>query len=156
MFFEITKEHINKRLDIFLSSKIDSLSRSKIKKIILDGFVNLNNFIVKEPSKKIKYKDKIAIKLPPPKSLKISPCKMHLDILYDDNDIIVINKPSGIVMHPGAGNRNNTLANGLLYYFKKNLSKIGGELRPGIVHRIDKDTSGVIVVAKNDTSHINL
>ena len=81
---------------------------------------------------------------------------MNLNILYDDNDIIVINKPSGIVVHPGAGNYENTIVNGLLYKYKNKLSGIGGKLRPGIVHRIDKDTSGLIVVAKNDSTHINL
>ena len=156
MIFEITKEFTNKRLDIFLSLKINNLSRSKIKKIILDGFVNLNNLTIKEPSKKIKYKDKVAIKLPPTKSSKISPNKMNLDILFNDRDIVVLNKAPGIVIHPGAGNRENTIVNGLIYHFKNNLSNIGGESRPGIVHRIDKDTSGIIVVAKNDIAHVKL
>ena len=100
--------------------------------------------------------DQIKINFPPPKETLIKPNKIPLNILYDDDDIIVINKFPGVVVHPGAGNYENTIVNGLLYKYQNNLSSIGGKLRPGIVHRIDKDTSGVIVVAKNDNSHINL
>ena len=105
---------------------------------------------------KIKKNDLININFPPPKKTFIRPTKIPLDILYDDNDIVVINKFPGVVVHPGAGNYEKTLVNGLLFHCQKNLSAIGGKLRPGIVHRIDKDTSGVIVVAKNDMAHINL
>ena len=115
-----------------------------------------DNEIINSSSKKIKEKDQIKVDFPPPKKISITPNRMDLDILYDDEDIIVINKSSGIVVHPGAGNYEKTLVNGLLFKFKNNLSGIGGKLRPGIVHRIDKDTSGVIVVAKNDIAHINL
>ena len=106
--------------------------------------------------KKIKEKDHIKIDFPPPKETLIKPNKIALDILYDDDDIVVINKFPGVVVHPGAGNYEKTIVNGLLFRYKNNLSSIGGKLRPGIVHRIDKDTSGVIVVAKNDIAHINL
>ena len=112
--------------------------------------------IINNPSKKIKEEDQIKINFPPPKETLIKPNKIPLNILYDDDDIIVINKFPGVVVHPGAGNYENTIVNGLLYKYQNNLSSIGGKLRPGIVHRIDKDTSGVIVVAKNDNSHINL
>ena len=106
--------------------------------------------------KKNKKKDKIKVNFPPPKETLIKPNKIPLDILYDDDDIIVINKFPGVVVHPGAGNYEKTIVNGLLFKYQNNLSSIGGKLRPGIVHRIDKDTSGVIVVAKNDNAHINL
>ena len=144
------------RIDKFLQSKITELSRTRLQSLIHDGQVKLNNNIISNPSKKIKEKDEIKINFPAPKKTLIKPNKISLDILYDDNDIIIINKPSGVVVHPGAGNYENTIVNGLLYKYQDELSSIGGKLRPGIVHRIDKDTSGVIVVAKNDNAHINL
>ena len=100
--------------------------------------------------KKINQEDNIKVDFPPPKETLIKPNKIPLEIMYDDDDIIVINKSSGTVVHPGAGNYDKTIVNGLLFKYKNNLSSVGGKLRPGIVHRIDKDTSGVIVVAKND------
>ena len=156
MILEVSKEHRGIRIDIFLQSQIKNLSRTRIKKIIIEGCVKINDQIIEEPAKKIKEKDRIKIKFPIAKESKILPQKINIDVLYEDNDIILINKPPGIVMHPGAGNYNGTLVNALLYFYKDKLSIIGGKLRPGIVHRIDKDTSGVIVVAKNDSAHINL
>ena len=144
------------RIDKFLQSKINELSRTRLQSLIHDGEVKLNNTIIDSPAKKIKEKDEIKINFPSPKKTLIKPNKIPLNILYDDKDIIVINKSSGVVVHPGAGNHENTIVNGLLYKYQNKLSSIGGKLRPGIVHRIDKDTSGVIVVAKNDDSHINL
>jgi len=144
------------RIDKFLQSQINKLSRTRLQALIRDGQVKLNNITINNPSKKIKENDQIKINFPPPKETLIKPNKIPLDILYDDDDIIVINKFPGVVVHPGAGNYENTIVNGLLYRYQNNLSSIGGKLRPGIVHRIDKDTSGVIVVAKNDISHINL
>jgi len=144
------------RIDKFLHSQINELSRTRLQALINDGQVKLNNTIINNASKKIKKEDKIKIHFPPPKETVIKPNKIPLDILYDDDDIIVINKSPGVVVHPGAGNYENTIVNGLLYKYRNNLSDIGGKLRPGIVHRIDKDTSGVIVVAKNDNAHINL
>ena len=144
------------RLDKFLQTQINKLSRTRLQALIRDGQVKLNNTTINNPSKKIKEGDQIKIDFPPPKVTLIKPNKIPLNILYDDNDIIVINKFPGVVVHPGAGNYENTIVNGLLYKYQNNLSSIGGRLRPGIVHRIDKDTSGVIVVAKNDNSHINL
>ncbi len=144
------------RLDKFLQTQINKLSRTRLQALIRDGQVKLNNTTINNPSKKIREGDQIKIDFPTPKETLIKPNKIPLDILYDDNDIIVINKFPGVVVHPGAGNYENTIVNGLLYKYQNNLSSIGGKLRPGIVHRIDKDTSGVIVVAKNDNSHINL
>jgi 23S rRNA pseudouridine1911/1915/1917 synthase len=144
------------RLDKFLQTQINKLSRTRLQTLIRNGQVKLNNTTINNPSKKIKEGDQIKIDFPPPKETLIKPNKIPLNILYDDDDIIVINKFPGVVVHPGAGNYENTIVNGLLYKYQNNLSSIGGKLRPGIVHRIDKDTSGVIVVAKNDNSHINL
>ena len=144
------------RVDKFLQSQINELSRTRLQALIRDGQVKLNNIIIYNTSKKIKEKDDIKVNFPPPKKTMIRPYKISLDILHDDKDIVVINKSPGVVVHPGAGNYERTLVNGLLFKYKKNLSSIGGKLRPGIVHRIDKDTSGVVVVAKNDLAHINL
>jgi len=144
------------RIDRFLQSQINELSRTRLQVLINEGYVKLNNTIIKNASKKIKEHDKIKVNFPPPKETLIKAKKIPLHILYDDNDIIVINKSPGVVVHPGAGNYEKTIVNGLLFKYKKNLSSVGGRLRPGIVHRIDKDTSGVIVVAKNDIAHANL
>jgi len=144
------------RIDKFLQSQINELSRTRLQALIRDGQVKINNIIIKSTSKKIKENDQIKVNFPPPKETLIKPNKIPLDILYDDDDIIVINKSPSVVIHPGAGNYEETIVNGLLFKYKNNLSSIGGKLRPGIVHRIDKDTSGVIVVAKNDNAHINL
>ena len=144
------------RLDKFLQTQINKLSRTRLQALIRNGQVKLNNTTINNPSKKIKEGDQIKIDFPPPKETLIIPNKIPLNILYDDDDIIVINKFPGVVVHPGAGNYENTIVNGLLYKYQNNLSSIGGKLRPGIVHRIDKDTSVVIVVAKNDNSHIKL
>tara|TARA_Y100000590_G_scaffold258923_1_gene290610 strand:+ start:255 stop:1238 length:984 start_codon:yes stop_codon:yes gene_type:complete len=144
------------RIDKFLQSQIKNLSRTRLQSLIREGEVQLNNIAIKDVSKKIKEEDLIKVNFPPPKEVRIKPNKIDLDILYDDDDIIVINKSPGVVVHPGAGNYKETIVNGLLYKYKNNLSNVGGKLRPGIVHRIDKDTSGVIVVAKNDNAHINL
>ncbi len=144
------------RIDKFLQSQINELSRTRLQALIRDGQVKINNIIINSTSKKIKEDDQIKVNFPPPTETLIKPNKIPLDILYDDDDIIVINKSPGVVVHPGAGNYDKTIVNGLMFKYKNNLSSIGGKLRPGIVHRIDKDTSGVIVVAKNDNAHINL
>ena len=144
------------RIDKFLQLKISELSRTRLQNLIYEGEVKLNNIIITNASKKIKKQDKIKINFPPPKETLIKANKIPLNILYDDEDIIIINKSPGVVVHPGAGNYEKTIVNGLLYKYKNNLSNVGGKLRPGIVHRIDKDTSGLIVVAKNDNAHINL
>ncbi len=144
------------RVDKFLQTQLKEFSRTRIQNLISDGQVKLNNIVIVNSSKKIKEEDQVKVNFPPSKETPIKPNKIPLDILYDDDDIIVINKSPGVVVHPGAGNYEETIVNGLLYRYKNNLSSIGGKLRPGIVHRIDKDTSGVIVVAKNDNAHVNL
>jgi 23S rRNA pseudouridine1911/1915/1917 synthase len=144
------------RIDKFLQSQINELSRTRLQTLIRDGQVKLNNITISDVSKKIKENDQIKINFPPPKTTYIKPKKIPLEILYDDDDIVVINKSPGVVVHPGAGNYEETIVNGLLFKYQNNLSSVGGKLRPGIVHRIDKDTSGVIVVAKNDNAHIRL
>jgi len=144
------------RIDKFLQHQFKKISRTKLQNLIHDGCVKLNKKINSEAAKKIKQDDEIEINFPLPRVTHIKPYKIPLDILYEDDDIIIINKSPGVVVHPGAGNYEKTLVNGLLFHCKKTLSNVGGQLRPGIVHRIDKDTSGVIIVAKNDFSHINL
>ena len=144
------------RIDKFLQTQLKEFSRTKMQNLINDGQVKLNNIIIVNSSKKIKEKDQIKVTFPAAKETSIKPSKIPLDILYEDDDIIIINKSPGVVVHPGAGNYDKTIVNGLLFKYKNNLSNIGGKLRPGIVHRIDKDTSGVIVVAKNDNAHVNL
>ena len=156
MIFKVSKEQKNTRVDIFLRSHMKEFSRTRIKNIIKESCVKINDLIIYEPSKKVKEKDKIEVNIPAPKESLILPEKIKINILHEDEDILLVNKPPGLVMHPGAGNNTGTLVNALLYHYKNNLSSVGGKLRPGIVHRIDKDTSGVIVVAKNDNAHINL
>ena len=143
------------RIDFFLTKKKKELSRTRIKKLILNKYLKINNIIIKNPSKKVSAGDKIIFEIPDPKKVSLKPYDYTLDILHEDEDLIVINKLSGISMHPAVGNYDNTIVNALMNYNKK-LSNIGDELRPGIVHRIDKDTSGLIVVAKNNLSHENL
>ena len=153
---KVKNKENNLRIDILLSNQDNKLSRSRVKSLILDNKLKINNIIVKDPSKKIKLNDEIYFEISEPKKETLEPFKYLLDIVYEDKDLIVINKSAGISMHPGPGNYNNTIVNALINYDSKNLSNIGNELRPGIVHRIDKDTSGLIVIAKNNVSHENL
>ncbi len=146
----------NLRLDKFLSNKLNILTRSQIKKIINSKGVKVNNKLIISASEKLKEGNQIEILISENKGENIKPKKISLDIIYDDKEIVVINKPSGLTVHPGAGNKQNTLVNGLMYIYKKNLSNLGGSFRPGIVHRIDKETSGLIVVAKNNHAHTKL
>ena len=147
---------IGKRIDIFLSEKLKEVTRSNIKKMINLKKVALNNVVVESQSKKIKDNDTIKITFVRESNQKIQPSKKPVDILYEDKDFIIINKPQGMVVHPGAGNKNDTLVNILVGKYKKRLSDLSGLTRPGIVHRIDKDTSGLLVVAKNNYVHANL
>ena len=144
------------RLDLYLAKNLENLSRTQIKKIIMAGHLKINDQTITEPSKKISIGDSILLEIANIKKDKIFPQKMGFEIIHEDEDIVLINKPPGLVVHPGAGNLDHTLVNGLLYLFKNNLSDLGGNIRPGIVHRIDKDTSGVIVVAKNNYCHSKL
>ena len=146
----------NVRVDVFINKKQSDISRSRIKKFILNKQLKLNNKIITDPSKKIITGDVIDLTVPEPKKASIKPYKYKLDIIYEDEDLIIINKPAGIVMHPGAGNFDKTIVNALIDYDKNGLSNIGDELRPGIVHRIDKNTSGLILIAKNNHAHEHL
>jgi len=154
--FSVNKKNNGERLDVFLSKEITHLTRSYIKKLIEKNKVKLNRIINTSPSTKIKINDKIIIDIIEEENLKIVPSKIKLIIVYEDKDLLIVNKPKGMVVHPGAGNYKNTLVNALLYKYKNSLSNINGSTRPGIVHRIDKDTSGLLVVAKNNLSHSNL
>ena len=156
MIFLVKENDDGERLDVFLSKEISHLTRSNIKKIIDSNNVKINKKIVNSSSKKVKLNDSVSIVLLIKNLEKLLPNKIKLDIRYEDKDILIINKPKGMVVHPGAGNYENTLANALAYKYKNKLSNVGGELRPGIVHRIDKDTSGLLVVAKNNLSHSKL
>ena len=146
----------NFRLDVFISNNSKEISRTRIKNLILDKKLKINNKIILDPAKKLNPGDKISLIIPEPKKSSLKPYKYKLNIIYEDEDLIVLNKPAGIVMHPGAGNFDNTIVNALINYDKDSLSSIGDKLRPGIVHRIDKNTSGLVVIAKNNQSHENL
>ena len=152
----VKTEENNQRVDTFINNKEKSLSRTRIKNLILKKNLKLNNQILISPSKKVSTGDQLSLKIPEPKLASIKPYNFKLNIIYEDKDILIINKPAGIVIHPGAGNYDNTIVNALMNYCGGNLSNIGDELRPGIVHRIDKDTSGLIVIAKNNFAHENL
>ena len=154
--FLVNEDNNNKRLDIFLSEKIDYLTRTYIKKIIELKNVKINEEVINSPSKKVKLNDLIIVDVITKNTKKLLPNKIKLDVHFEDKDILIINKPKGMVVHPGAGNYDKTLVNALMYKYKNKLSNINGLLRPGIVHRIDKDTSGLLVVAKNNLSHSKL
>lgn len=153
--FIVTEQNINQRLDMYITSLDLDLSRSMAQKIIENGQVLVNEKIPKA-SYKTKLGDKIEIEILEPKETNLEAQDIPLDIIYEDDDILVVNKQKGMVVHPGNGNLDGTLVNAVLNHCKGNLSGIGGEIRPGIVHRLDKDTSGLIVIAKNDKAHINL
>ncbi|MDB9744531.1 RluA family pseudouridine synthase [Pelagibacteraceae bacterium] len=154
--FYVKKKDNGERLDIFLSKEITNLTRSYIKKLIEKNKVIINEVVNILPSTKVKINDKIIISIVMEDNLKIIPNKIKLNIVYEDSDILIVDKPKGMVVHPGAGNYTNTLVNALIFKYKNNLSDVNGGSRPGIVHRIDKDTSGLLVVAKNNLSHSNL
>jgi|TARA_B110000444_G_scaffold259042_1_gene301618 23S rRNA pseudouridine1911/1915/1917 synthase len=154
--FLITDLDEGERLDIILVKLLSNLSRSNLKKIIEKKQVKINGTIIESPSKKLKKDDCIEINLISKDETKILPTKIKLNIVHEDKDILVLNKAAGMVVHPGAGNYQNTLVNALIYKYKKKLSTINGNTRPGIVHRIDKETSGLLVVAKNNNAHNNL
>ena len=154
--FSVNTKNSGKRLDIFLTENINDFTRSYLKKLITDKQVKINGSVNVLPSAKVKYNDQISINLIQKNIQTIAPKNIKLEIIYEDKDLMVINKPKGMVVHPGAGNYENTLVNALLFKYKKTLSDLNGKLRPGIVHRIDKDTSGLIVVAKNNLAHAHL
>jgi len=149
-------EDKNLRVDVFINKKENEISRNRIKNLILDKKLKLNGKTLENPSKKVSQDDVLELVIPKPKKVSLKPYKFKLKICYEDKDLIILDKPAGIVMHPGAGNFDNTIVNALINYNKNFLSNIGDELRPGIVHRIDKNTSGLVVIAKNNQTHENL
>ena len=154
--FFITEGNIAERLDLSLSRKMKDYTRSFIKKIIKEKQVKVNGNIIDSPAFKVKSNDVIELNKSKKNEIKLIPKNIVLNIMYEDDDLLIINKPKGLVVHPGAGNYENTLANGLAFKFKNNLSNINGNLRPGIVHRLDKETSGLLVIAKNNIAHSKL
>ena len=153
--FEVTEQDAGQRADKFLSGAIEDMSRSSISALCENGSVLLKGAAVGK-NYKLKKGDILAVTVPEPKEYEAQAENIPLDIVYEDEHLLVVNKPKGMVVHPAPGNYSGTLVNALLYHCKDSLSGINGVLRPGIVHRIDKDTSGLLVVAKNDKAHIGL
>lgn len=153
--FIVEIEQVGKRLDLFVISVIKDLSRMNAKRLIEDGNVKVNS-----KNSKVSYKvqngDIIEIHIPEAKQLDLKAQEIPIEVVYEDSDIIVVNKPKGLVVHPANGNWDGTLVNAVMAICKDSLSGIGGEVRPGIVHRLDKDTSGLLIIAKNDKAHINM
>jgi 23S rRNA pseudouridine1911/1915/1917 synthase len=143
------------RLDSFLRTRFPAVSRVTLKRLIEQGDIRVNGEPVK-PTHHPRQGEKIDVRWPEPKPSEVCPEEMRLDILYEDEDLLVLNKPPDLVVHPAEGHEKHTLVNGLLHHCKGHLSGIGGVARPGIVHRLDKDTSGCLVVAKNDPAHTGL
>ena len=152
---KIVVDLANMRLDAYVARKFSKLSRTMIQKLIEEGKILVNKKVEKI-SYKVKIGDVIEINIPNPQESEIKAEDIPLDIIYEDNDIIVVNKAKGMVVHPANGNYDGTLVNALMSVCKDSLSGIGGKIRPGIVHRLDKDTSGLLIIAKNDISHINM
>jgi len=140
------------RIDKLISAEEEALTRSAVQKLIAEGHVLLNG-VGALKSAVPKYGDRLEVEIPDPEPIAAKPERIPLEILYEDSDLLVVNKPKGMVVHPAAGNYDGTLVNALLYHCGDSLSGINGEIRPGIVHRIDKDTSGLLIVAKNDSAH---
>ena len=154
--FIVEESENNLRVDVLINKREILISRTRIKNLILKEKLKLNDEVIKSPSKKVNVGDKLYLQIPKPKEASLKPYNYKLKIIYEDDDLLIINKPAGIIMHPGAGNYDKTIVNALIHYNKDSLSTIGDELRPGIVHRIDKNTSGLVVVAKNNITHENL
>jgi 23S rRNA pseudouridine1911/1915/1917 synthase len=151
--FRVEPDAAGVRLDLFLARHADGLSRSRLKALIKARNVAIDGKIADDPNARVAAGTEVALSLPPAEDAKPGPEPIPLNILYEDADLVVIDKPAGLVVHPGAGNRSGTLVNALIAHCGDSLSGIGGIRRPGIVHRLDKDTSGVLVVAKNDFAH---
>ena len=154
--FQISLNDEKKRIDVFLNKKLKDLSRSYIKDLILSGQLKINKTVIKSPSYIVKLNDFVSLNIVQKPVQNLVPFDFKLNIVFEDDDIMVIDKPAGISMHPGAGNYDKTIVNALINYNKNSLSNVGDELRPGIVHRIDKNTSGLVVIAKNNNAHENL
>ena len=144
-----------KRLDVFLSEQTDEVSRSRIKKLIEEGQVCVNGVVVTKAGEAVKAGDSVSLTIPEAVEYSVQPENIPIEIIYQDKDFAVVNKPQGMTVHVGNGTVSGTLVNALLYALDS-LSGVGGVLRPGIVHRIDKDTTGLLVVAKNDKAHVSL
>ncbi len=153
--FIVGEEEEDMRLDVYLSNQLPDISRNYIQKIILKEKIKVDGKIETSKKYRLKQNNRVEIEIPAAEPLKVEPENIPIDIVYEDDDLIVVNKPQGMVVHPAVGNYHGTLVNALLYHCK-NLSSINGIIRPGIVHRIDKDTSGLLVVAKNDKAHHHL
>lgn len=151
----VNKEEGNNRIDSFLANQKEGLSRVAVQRLIEEEKILVNGKKTK-PSYKIQEKDEITVEEEKPKEIELKAQDIPVEIIYEDTDIIVVNKPKGMVVHPANGNPDGTLVNAIMAICKDSLSGIGGEIRPGIVHRIDKDTSGILMIAKNDKAHINL
>lgn len=149
----VGSENANIRLDRFLAEQYEEVTRSFLQKLIEQGNVCVNGIPVKKSGVKLKENDEVSVDLPEPEALEVVAEDIPLDILYEDDDVILINKPKGMVVHPAAGHTSGTIVNALLYHCKDSLSGINGVIRPGIVHRIDMDTTGVIIACKNDVAH---
>jgi 23S rRNA pseudouridine1911/1915/1917 synthase len=149
----VADDETGERLDRVLAKRIAGQSRSRLKSLVLAGHVSLDGREVRDPSHRISAGERISVAIPAPEPARPEGQSIPLDIVFEDNDIIVINKPAGLVVHPAAGHHNGTLVNALIAHCGDTLSGIGGERRPGIVHRLDKDTTGVMIVAKNDRAH---
>ena len=154
--FIVEQNENNLRVDVLINKREVLISRTRIKNLILKEKLKLNNKIINNPSKKVAAGDKLSLQIPEPKKASLKPYDLKLNIIYEDKDLLIIDKPAGIIMHPGAGNYDKTIVNALVNYDKDSLSTIGDELRPGIVHRIDKNTSGLVVIAKNNKTHESL
>ena len=153
--FLVGEDEEGDRLDVYLSEQLGDMSRSYIQKIIKDKKVEVNGKVEKAKYL-VKEDDKIKIEIPTPKLLEVVAQDIQIDIVYEDNDVLIVNKPQNMVVHPAPGNYENTLVNAVLYHCKDKLSSINGVIRPGIVHRIDKDTSGLLMIAKNNNAHNSL
>lgn len=153
--FIVNKEESNNRIDSYLSQKSQDISRVTIQRLIQQGKILVNYKKIKS-SYKVQENDKITMEEEKPREISLKAQEIPIEIMYEDKDIIVVNKPKGMVVHPANGNPDGTLVNAIMAICKDSLSGIGGEIRPGIVHRLDKDTSGVLIVAKNDKAHINM
>ncbi|MBQ6314609.1 MAG: RluA family pseudouridine synthase [Mogibacterium sp.] len=153
---EVSEDDNGSRLDAFIGYNTDELSRSYAVRLIEKGSVTVNGSPVTSKKHNLKAGDKVSITIPEPEVLDIQPEDITLEIVYEDSDVIVVNKPRGLVVHPGPGNWSGTLVNALMYHCGDSLSSINGVIRPGIVHRIDKDTSGLLMIAKNDMAHESL
>lgn len=154
--FFINDEQQSTRIDLVLSLQLQEVSRSFVQKLLEKGAVTVNGTVCDSKKYKVKEGDEIEITVPEPEELKIEAENIPLDIVYEDDDLLVVNKPRGMVVHPAVGNENGTLVNAIMYHCGDRLSSINGVIRPGIVHRIDKDTSGLLMIAKNDMAHESL